>query len=116
HLPELSLTHCLCSALYVYAPRKLSPRCAPRGGHADIRFALPNQFRCQTSDPPLCRGGPALRLLKPAAIRRLLACFQVEALSQEGTELDAVNEVGGADRDRTGDPLLAKQVLSQLSY
>jgi hypothetical protein len=27
-----------------------------------------------------------------------------------------VNEVGGADRDRTGDPLLAKQVLSQLSY
>ena len=49
-LPELSLTHCLCSALYVYAPRKLSPRCAPRGGHADIRFALPNQFRCQTSE------------------------------------------------------------------
>ena len=34
----------------------------------------------------------------------------------EGAELDAVNEVGGADRDRTGDPLLAKQVLSQLSY
>jgi hypothetical protein len=23
---------------------------------------------------------------------------------------------GGRDRDRTGDPLLAKQVLSQLSY
>ena len=28
---------------------------------------------------------------------------------------DAVGS-GGADRDRTGDPLLAKQVLSQLSY
>ena len=27
-----------------------------------------------------------------------------------------VPENGGADRDRTGDPLLAKQVLSQLSY
>ena len=26
------------------------------------------------------------------------------------------NEVGGASRDRTDDPLLAKQVLSQLSY
>jgi hypothetical protein len=26
------------------------------------------------------------------------------------------NAVGGADRDRTDDPLLAKQVLSQLSY
>ena len=25
-------------------------------------------------------------------------------------------QVGGADRDRTDDPLLAKQVLSQLSY
>jgi hypothetical protein len=25
-------------------------------------------------------------------------------------------QVGGADRDRTGDPLLAKQALSQLSY
>ena len=25
-------------------------------------------------------------------------------------------EFGGRDRDRTGDPLLAKQVLSQLSY
>ena len=24
--------------------------------------------------------------------------------------------LNGADRDRTGDPLLAKQVLSQLSY
>ena len=26
------------------------------------------------------------------------------------------SSAGGADRDRTGDPLLAKQVLSQLSY
>ena len=25
-------------------------------------------------------------------------------------------QISGADRDRTGDPLLAKQVLSQLSY
>jgi hypothetical protein len=28
----------------------------------------------------------------------------------------ADSDFGGADRDRTGDPLLAKQVLSQLSY
>ena len=27
-----------------------------------------------------------------------------------------LSNVGGADRDRTDDPLLAKQVLSQLSY
>ena len=29
---------------------------------------------------------------------------------------DFRRRIGGADRDRTGDPLLAKQVLSQLSY
>jgi hypothetical protein len=29
---------------------------------------------------------------------------------------DATDAPGGADRDRTDDPLLAKQVLSQLSY
>jgi hypothetical protein len=27
-----------------------------------------------------------------------------------------VSKIGGAERDRTADPLLAKQVLSQLSY
>jgi hypothetical protein len=35
---------------------------------------------------------------------------------EEGGEQETANEIGGADRDRTGDPLLAKQVLSQLSY
>src|SRR5690606_8702769 len=30
--------------------------------------------------------------------------------------LSSLGAGGGADRDRTGDPLLAKQVLSQLSY
>jgi hypothetical protein len=29
---------------------------------------------------------------------------------------DHFTQIGGDDRDRTGDPLLAKQVLSQLSY
>ncbi len=29
---------------------------------------------------------------------------------------DPISGIGGADRDRTDDPLLAKQVLSQLSY
>jgi hypothetical protein len=28
----------------------------------------------------------------------------------------SVKRIGGRGRDRTGDPLLAKQVLSQLSY
>ena len=30
--------------------------------------------------------------------------------------LDLSSSLGGAERDRTADPLLAKQVLSQLSY
>ena len=33
-----------------------------------------------------------------------------------GMARDRPQSAGGADRDRTGDPLLAKQVLSQLSY
>ena len=31
-------------------------------------------------------------------------------------EMNAVQTLGGADWNRTSDPLLAKQVLSQLSY
>ena len=31
-------------------------------------------------------------------------------------EIDFLLETGGGERDRTDDPLLAKQVLSQLSY
>jgi hypothetical protein len=32
------------------------------------------------------------------------------------TTLSTPKRIGGAERDRTADPLLAKQVLSQLSY
>ena len=35
---------------------------------------------------------------------------------KNGGDWETVNENGGAERDRTADPLLAKQVLSQLSY
>jgi hypothetical protein len=38
-----------------------------------------------------------------------------ETVVKTGTATSTL-EFGGADRDRTGDPLLAKQVLSQLSY
>lgn len=31
-------------------------------------------------------------------------------------QVSTPNRIGGAERDRTADPLLAKQVLSQLSY
>ncbi len=34
----------------------------------------------------------------------------------ESNKSFAIKTIGGRGRDRTGDPLLAKQVLSQLSY
>jgi hypothetical protein len=39
------------------------------------------------------------------------------AVSKSDRNNDIIEgEIGGRGRDRTGDPLLAKQVLSQLSY
>jgi hypothetical protein len=37
-------------------------------------------------------------------------------VSEAANSIKAKEKDGGRDRDRTGDPLLAKQVLSQLSY
>jgi hypothetical protein len=56
------------------------------------------------------------------ALRRWKTCRNVTGLIPDrrrlynGGDQEAVHEIGGADRDRTDDPLLAKQVLSQLSY
>ena len=80
---------------------------------SDLRYPINFVVKHQI---PLYRGGPALRLLKPARDPKIRSLLPGRSPHEEGTELDAVNEVGGADRDRTGDPLLAKQVLSQLSY
>ena len=41
--------------------------------------------------------------------------MQTFTSSKDIPHLDT-NRIGGAERDRTADPLLAKQVLSQLSY
>src|ERR1700680_1579880 len=41
---------------------------------------------------------------------------QNKHLRDESRKSFAVKRIGGRGRDRTGDPLLAKQVLSQLSY
>ena len=47
--------------------------------------------------------------------RRPLQC-DCSALPAELRPRNSVQHLGGAERDRTADPLLAKQVLSQLSY
>ena len=44
------------------------------------------------------------------------ACLLIGVTYMGGSDQETANESGGADRARTGDPLLAKQVLSQLSY
>ena len=49
-----------------------------------------------------------MALTPPTALR-----YRCAVAGVEGPEGDAV---GGAGRDRTGDPLVANQVLSQLSY
>ena len=42
--------------------------------------------------------------------------FSKRILSTHLDTTDVKHQIGGAERDRTADPLLAKQVLSQLSY
>jgi hypothetical protein len=42
--------------------------------------------------------------------------MQTFTSSKDKTVQFNTNRIGGAERDRTADPLLAKQVLSQLSY
>jgi hypothetical protein len=51
--------------------------------------------------------------------RRNLSCLHVNGCSSpaaQRTNIAQHRKDGGASRDRTDDPLLAKQVLSQLSY
>ncbi len=67
----------------------------------------------------LFRSARALGLLKTLPhlnwIQTRTVSWSAPLVGYDG-EQETANEIGGADRDRTGDPLLAKQVLSQLSY
>jgi hypothetical protein len=82
-----------------------------------FRTCYPINFVVKYRSFALCRGRPALGLLKPAAADLAIDYNLLpDRRHLNGGNLEAVNEFGGADRDRTGDPLLAKQVLSQLSY
>jgi hypothetical protein len=53
-------------------------------------------------------------IVKETLIAKIDAAAQSDIVDTVDTR-DACG-IGGADRDRTDDPLLAKQVLSQLSY
>ena len=82
---------------------------------------LPNLFSCQKS---LCDSHYCVTTSRPQAARAFLLKVQPlrsQRLNLKQTSLDSISNMpiekyGGAERDRTVDPLLAKQVLSQLSY
>jgi hypothetical protein len=72
----------------------------PNSGHSAIQLTYSNQWW-------------------PLRANRLSSFASKRLPPREDCEARAVcnaNGGGGDDRDRTGDPLLAKQVLSQLSY
>ena len=66
-------------------------------------YNFPNFYRTSTGETPVLRRMPQL------SARHLKADAKLWIPT-------GVSELGGARRDRTADPLLAKQVLSQLSY
>jgi hypothetical protein len=79
---------------------------------------LPNLFSCQKSQSePYCYvvaiaplGGLSIPAQGSISVRQRLN------LKQTSLDKPIREGNGGAERDRTVDPLLAKQVLSQLSY
>ena len=82
---------------------------------------LPNLFSCQKSlsDPHYCE-----TTSRPQAARAFLLKVQFPHRGDSTSSRHRltyisnmpIEKYGGAERDRTVDPLLAKQVLSQLSY
>ena len=78
-------------------PRSLRPRAFAQGQATRANSQSHSYPQCQ-------RAGIRDQASQPALFMFL------------GMARDRPQSAGGADRDRTGDPLLAKQVLSQLSY
>src|SRR5207253_6972514 len=55
-------------------------------------------------------------LLSPLMLAVTFSCGELAQPDAGRFDFASAAAPGGADRDRTDDPLLAKQVLSQLSY
>jgi hypothetical protein len=108
----------MCSALYCVIQSRIPSsalRHLVRGyasdAHYPINFVVKHPtFPHSQESPPW--GGVNL----PISLEGLDGLFPDRHHLKDGSDQEAVNESGGAERDRTADPLLAKQVLSQLSY
>jgi hypothetical protein len=61
-------------------------------------------------------GGTRTNLLFTMSTEQAEGRSRPQTFLQANDELFHSTGIGGAGRDRTDDPLLAKQVLSQLSY
>ena len=85
---------------------------APNWTNMLLGLVLPNQFRCQRTIAALSSIALGLGNTWLAPV-----CIRVDVAPGAASNRKQWNEgYGGAERDRTVDPLLAKQVLSQLSY
>ncbi len=83
--------------------------------HYPINFVVkhPNRLACFADGPPL---GGVRNLLVAQPVSRSASPLIEEPQSNMAAIWKQRMSSGGAERDRTADPLLAKQVLSQLSY
>src|ERR1051326_4844303 len=108
--PSLQISCSLCPLLAVAPCIEHDDTSGPKNIGFTRLVVFPMLFSCQTTSDrlaPACRlGGECVR--RPTLDSMSESYFRLSHPTK--------NEVGGADLDRTGDPLLAKQMLSQLSY
>ena len=115
---QFAPTRCMCSALYLTHSDVARHLCASRHLPGDSNcvtqsISLSN-IRSRRSEPSPEAHETCSRPFVPGA-NLLLACCQF-SWQQAGNSLLSRMCLGGADRDRTGDLMLAKHALSQLSY
>ena len=89
------------------------PYSEDRGRRTEDRTSAlqPRPISCLHADPRAPAPAPAVAIFRP-----LSSVFRPPARSWWSRARSSSSAPGGADRDRTGDLLLAKQALSQLSY
>ena len=95
-----------------YRPRETFSPSPPLGRYEQLMSHFPQDLD-NAGEPAL---DPVLRFLRPSCCPMVKTQLSAFSLMLTIEQFFLAAGVGGADRDRTGDPLLAKQVLSQLSY
>ena len=111
----------MCSALYVTCigsntlTRRLAANLYEYSNHVTQSISLSNIYASLFKEKP----SPEAVETCPPTLSEENSCEPASRLPPDFDRNAILKQrirLGGADRDRTGDPLLAKQVLSQLSY